>query len=68
MDADLLAVGQHHRAEDRVLELAHVARPAVGREQGQRRGFDRAHALAFFRREAGEEMAGELGDIFGALA
>ena len=33
VDADLVAVGEHHRAEDRVLELPHIARPVIGGEQ-----------------------------------
>ena len=34
------AVGQYHRPEHRILELAHVARPAIGGEQRQRLGAD----------------------------
>ena len=64
VNADLLAVGEHHRAEDRVLELAHIARPAIGRpSSAQRLGRDRAHALAFLGGEAGEEMAGQFGNV-----
>src|SRR5665213_3570521 len=63
MRADLLAVGQHDRAENCVLELAHVARPAIGRQHGESIGIDAAHALALFGRNAREEMAGEFGDV-----
>src|SRR5581483_2872451 len=42
VDADLLAFGKNNGAKDRVLQLAHVAGPAMGGEQRQRLGADAA--------------------------
>ena len=68
VDVELFAVGQHHGAEDRVLELAHIARPAEAGEQRKRLRAQRAHALALLGGDAGKEMAGELGDVLRPLA
>ena len=67
-DRQFVAVGQHHGAEHGVLELAHVARPVVGREQRQRLGRQAADALALLGAEAGEEAAREIGNVAGAGA
>src|SRR5205807_9589019 len=67
-DADLVALGQHDGAENRVLELAHVPRPAIGGEQRQRLARDAADAFALFGGEAGEKMAHQFRDILGPLA
>src|ERR1019366_3461587 len=56
MHAELFAVGEHHRAEDRVLELAHVARPAIGREQGEGVRAPGLDAVAFLGWLGGEYM------------
>ena len=63
-----VAVGQHHGAEHRVLELADVARPVVGGEQRQRLGGNAADALALLGAEAGEKAPGEIGHVAGAGA
>ena len=67
-DADLVALGQHHGAEHRVLELAHIAGPAVGVEQRERLGADARHALALLGGEAREEMPRQFGDVLRPLA
>ena len=67
-DADFVAVGQHDGAEHRVLELAHVAGPAVARQQRERVAVEPADALAFFGGEAREEVARQLGDVLRPLA
>src|SRR5579872_4199251 len=46
-----VAVGQHHSTEYRVLELADVAGPAVGREQAQRLAADAADAFSLLGRD-----------------
>jgi hypothetical protein len=38
------AVGERQRARHHVLQLAHVARPVVAREHGERGGIDAQHA------------------------
>ena len=66
-DADLVAVGQHDGAEHRVLELPHVAGPAIGVEQRHRLGADARHALAFLGGEARQEMPRQFGDVLRPL-
>ena len=51
-----------------VLELAHVARPAIAREGVAHRGRDRRRVDAALRREAAEEEVGQQRDVFLALA
>ncbi len=53
------AVAHEHRALDDVLQLAHVARPVVGREHVDGRRRDAADVLAMLGREALEEMIGK---------
>ena len=62
-DRQFVAVGEHHGAEHRVLELAHVARPVVGAQQRMRLVGEAADALALFGAEAREEAAREIGDV-----
>ena len=67
-DGQLVVVGQHDGAEHRVLELAHVARPVVGGEHGDRLRGQAADALALLGGEAGDEPAREIGDVGAAHA
>ena len=65
---DGVALGQHHGAEQRVFELADVARPVEGREHAQRLRRDQADALALFGGKARQEMPGQRRDVGGAVA
>jgi hypothetical protein len=54
---------------DDVLELSHIAGPAMRREPVERRGGKSAeHSAAQFSCHAAREMLGEQGDVLGALA
>ena len=66
-EPDLVSFGKHDCAENRILELPHIARPAMGDQQGKRFVSYTPDSLALFGREARQEMASELGDVFGAL-
>ena len=68
IDAEAVGFGQHDGAEHGILELAHIAGPAVAAEQRQRIGADRADVLALFSGDPGEEMPHQVGDILGTLA
>ncbi len=63
-----VAFRQDHGALDRVLELAHVARPRVLVEQPSRLGVDAADVRAQARVVAREEVIDEERHVFAALA
>ena len=60
---DLLVLGERDRALDAVLQLAHVAGPAVGEKLLGRRGCDAAHPLASARRVHIDEVLGQEQDV-----
>ena len=59
---------QYQGTENGVLELAHVARPAIGLEQAKRLRRDAAHLAALFGGEARHEVVDEGGNVFLAVA
>jgi hypothetical protein len=61
-------VGQDDGAIDRVLQLADVAGPVVGGEQGQGLGAGADHALAFLDIEAADEVLDQGRDVLAPLA
>jgi hypothetical protein len=65
---DVAGLAHEHGALDGVLELAHVARPAVANQQviGGRR--DRPHAAPVALVELGQEVVAEQRHVLGALA
>ena len=65
---DAGAVAEHHGALHRVLQLAHVAGPAVGGEGAQGVVGEGVDALAVLLGVAAEEEEGQLGDVADALA
>src|SRR5688572_1876439 len=65
---DVAGLAHEHRALDGVLELAHVAGPAVADQQMVGRRRDRPHAAAVALVELGEEMVAEQRHVFRALA
>src|SRR3954468_6964264 len=65
---DLLALGEHQRLLDRVLELADVARPVIRHDPAERGVADRADPRVGLRRELGDEVRAQPGDVLAALA
>ena len=63
-----LVGGEDHRAVHGVLELAHVARPVVAREQRHRVVGEPGHRLADLGAALLEEMVRERRDVFAPLA
>jgi hypothetical protein len=64
----LVAIGQDHGAEHRVLELADIARPVIAADQPKASAGDAAQLLAFLGGEARQEAPREIGDVLAALA
>ena len=62
------SVRMQRGAEQHAGELANIARPAVAHQHGKRVIADRQRAHPRLLGEAGEEMAGEGGDVAAALA
>ena len=62
------AARQHGGALDRVLQLAHVARPGVARAGARRCRRDRRSVAAELACRAREELLGERGDVLAPLA
>ena len=58
-----VALAEHGGAEQGVLELADVARPAVGHQHGKRVVGDRERAHARLLGERREQVAGERGNV-----
>src|SRR4051812_28408359 len=67
-DGDLAPFGDQHGALDRVLELAHVAGPAVADQQVIHRRRQRLDVLLVALPELVEEIVAEQRDVLGALA
>lgn len=57
-------VVHHHGETNRILEFTHVARPCVADEAPFGIGRKSVEALAFLRRDAGKEVAGDRDDVF----
>ena len=68
LDADHARRVQHHRALDRVAQLADVARPGVAAQRGRGRGGQDGDALAGLRGALPEEVLGEQIDLGRAVA
>jgi hypothetical protein len=66
--ADVVAARHQNRALDRVVELAHVARPAVDRERGERVAVEARDRLAIALRVQAQEMGCEQRDVLAPLA
>ena len=65
---DLVALGEHERLLDRVLELAHVAGPVIGHDPAERGVADGADARVGLRAELGDEVRAQERDVLAALA
>ena len=68
MGLDAVAAGQHHRAMQAILQLAHIAAPRLGREPIQRCRAERPLGQAVQPGELGGQVPGQRHDILRALA
>src|SRR6516165_7469690 len=62
-DGQLIAIGEHHGAEDRIFQLADIARPIIGGKERLRLGAEAANPFALFGGKAGAKASREIGNI-----
>jgi hypothetical protein len=63
VDREALAIAKHNSTLDRVLELAHVPRPAILHQNGERRGVNPVDRAPIARRVLADEVVYEKGNV-----